>query len=218
MTRTRKLADLAIMVAIGLVLNLATFPPLAFFGRISFVYGFCYLAGAMLGPVNGMIAAVMADILGYLMNSHGGPFVPQIMMTNGLMALFAGLSYKFLKWKSKELRIIPAAVVSFFLLTLGLSAWGEASMLFYIYPYTLAKTLGESLNITSPYLMIIVSKSITQPLWISLNVFITIIVLKRLKFAREQFYSSLEYYRAEVKGSKVNEDKIEEEQNNNIIL
>lgn len=207
MSRTRKLTDMAIMIAVGIVINMATFPPLGIFGRISLVYTFCYITGVFLGPLNGMIAAMAADALGWLLLSHGGPFVPQIMLSNGLMACFSGLCYKYIKWNIKELRIIPSAIISFVVCTLGLSAWGESMMLFDIYPYTLAKTIGESLNISSPYLMIAISKSITQPLWIAANILISIVILKRVTIARQQFEYSLESFRAEVQGSKVKDTK-----------
>ncbi len=201
MSRTRKIADTAILIAIGIVLNLATLPSIDYLGRISFVYSFCYLAGIFLGPVFGMLAAVLADILAFLI-LPSGPFVWQITATNGIMALVTGLCYKFLKWKIKETRIIPAAVFSFIFLTLGLSAWGEAVTLFDIFPYTLAKSLGRSLNLSSPYLMIAAAKAITQPFWIIVNIIISIVVLRRVSYSQKQFTSSMEVLRAEVEGSK----------------
>jgi ECF transporter S component (folate family) len=201
MSKTKRIADLAIFIAIGMVLNLATLPSVTFFGRISFVYGFCYLSGVFLGPVYGLIAAVAADGLGYLLLPPG-PFVWQVMATNGLMALASGIFYRLLRWKYKELRIIPAAVICYFLLTIGLAAWGESVYLFNIYPYTFAKSLGASLGIHSPFLMVSLAKAITQPFWIALNLIISIIVIKRISIAKSQFINSVETFKAEVSGAK----------------
>jgi ECF transporter S component (folate family) len=201
MSKSKRIVDLAIFIAIGIVLNLATLPSVTFFGRVCFVYCFCYLSGVFLGPVFGFIAAIAADGLGFLLQPTG-PFVWQVMATNGLMALASGIFYKALKWKVKELRIIPAAVICYFFLTIGLGAWGESVYLFHIYPYTFAKSLGVSLGIHSPFLMISLSKAITQPFWIALNLIISIVVIKRISIAKSQFLSSVEAFKAEVSGSK----------------
>lgn len=207
MSRTRNIVDVALMLTIGLVLNLATFPSAGVFGRISFVYLFCYLSGAFLGPWLGMLVAICADILGYFLIPNG-VFVYQISLANGLMALFAGLAYKHIKWKHKELTIIPAAIVSFFLLTLGLAAWGESVYLYNIYPYTLAKTvIAPATGISSPYLLIAMSKAITQPLWIAISLSLSMVIIKRMSIVRAHFINSLEYYKAEIEGSKVNKEK-----------
>jgi len=201
MSKSRKIADLAILIAIGVVLNLATLPRVEFFGTISFVYGFCYLSGVFLGPYLGFVAAAAADGLGWLLQPTG-PYVWQLMLTNGIMAFLAGFFYKNLKWKNEALRIIPAASISFVFLTLGLTAWGESQMLFNVFPYTFAKSIGAALNISSPYLMIAISKAATQPFWIIINIVLSAIVLKRISIARKQFISSLETFREEVSGSK----------------
>ncbi len=181
MSRTHQIADIAIFACIGVILNLASFPPLGSLGRISLVYAYCYMSGVILGGKNGMIAVMFADILGYLLNNMGGVFVFQITLTNGFMALFAGLAYKHLKFKRKELRIIPAVAISFIVLTLGLSAWGEAMFLFGTYPYTVAKSIGASLGTDNAYIMIACAKAIQQPLWIIINTVIAILLLHRLR-------------------------------------
>lgn len=182
MSRTRKIADIAVFAAIGIVINIASFPP-SIVGRVSLVYAYCFLAGIFIGPVNGMVAVMVADILGWIISSAGGPFVPHIMVTNGLMALLAGLSVKHIKWKKKSFSIVPVAIISFVFLTIGLSAWGESMILFDIYPYALAKNIGAVLDIESKFLMVAMSKMVTQPFWILVNMLITIAIVERVDSA-----------------------------------
>jgi uncharacterized membrane protein len=186
--------------------NWATFPRLEIggfsFGTISIVYSFCYLAGAILGPVPGMISAILADVLAFLV-FPSGVYVPQLSLANGFMALFSGLACTYLKKiKHVELRLIPAAFLSYILLTMGLAAWGEAMLLFDMYPYTFAHTIGAAINTDNPYIMIALSKGITQSIYIVLNLIVSMIIVQRLGKIREQISFSLITFKEELSEAK----------------
>ncbi|MGI6701092.1 MAG: ECF transporter S component [Christensenellales bacterium] len=204
MSKAKKLTNIAAMAAIGLVINLVSAKSFPAIGRPSLVYGFCYISGIVIGPVNGMIAAIISDIAGYFLSPIEAPYVPQITLANGLMALTSGLLYKHLKFKRKELSIIVTALICFPLLTLGLAAWGEAVILLDLKPnwYVLALSMGEKTGIKNKFLMVAMQKAITQPVWIALNVLIAVPFVKRLSKIKQHFIESLLSFKAEIDGSK----------------
>ena len=175
MRRTKIIAAMAMLTAIGVVVNIITYPSVTYFGRMSLVYCFCFLAGIWLGPVKGCIVAMLADIIQVVFFAQPGPFVPQITISNGLLAAIMGLMFK-TKLKNLNLKVAIGGIICLFVCSAGISAHGEAMFLFNVYPYTFAKSLGASLNITSPYLMVALSKLITQSFWIALNCFLTVMI------------------------------------------
>ncbi|MEG1509159.1 MAG: folate family ECF transporter S component [Clostridia bacterium] len=178
MSSTKKIAYMAMMVTLGICLNMISFSSVQFFGRVSLVYGFCYIVGIMFGPILGACVAMLADILPAVLFPQG-PWMPLITISLGMMALIVGVCYKFLNWKI-QYRLLLGVVIAFFVCTLCLTPLGETP-LFYMYPYTLAKSIGAGLNIKSPYIMLALAKAITQPMWIALNYCITLYLFARLK-------------------------------------
>ncbi len=56
------------------------------FGNIPLV-----LSGLLLGPVAGLMTGVVSDVLGFLINSHGGAYHPGFTISAGLTGLIPGL-------------------------------------------------------------------------------------------------------------------------------
>lgn len=183
LTNAKRVAYTALFIAFGTVLNLISFYiPSAggFLGRPSLVYMFCYLCGIFLGPLFGGIAAASSDLLQAVVVQGGVNFVPQLTVSNTLMAVIPALFYHKLTFSTQKVRLLLSVVVCFFVCSLGISAWGEAVFLFDIYPYGLAKLLGRTLGISSPYLMLMLSKAISQPVWVVLNTAMTFLIVERL--------------------------------------
>lgn len=182
MTKARKLSFMALFVCIGVALNVLTLPSISWFGRISFVYGFCYLAGILFGPVGGLTVAGIADLIQVVAFPQPGPFVPQLTLSNMMMAGIVGLLFKYGKFSNEYVRVGLGALICLFVCSAGLSAWGEATMLFDIYPYTFAKTvIGAGLGIESKFGMMSLAKLCTQWFWVSLNLILTYVIYARLK-------------------------------------
>ena len=182
MNKARKIADMAIFTAIGVVLNIMSFSSYGFFGRMSLVYAYCYIVGILYGPLLGASIAILADLIPALVLPQG-PFNIFLNLGTGLMAFIVGfcVHYKKREWKIHfNARFAIGIILSFLLVTLGINAYGE-TMMFNIYPYTFAKTMGASLGITSPYLMLVLAKAIQQPFWVIMNTAIVYIVVYRLR-------------------------------------
>ena len=57
----------------------------------------------------------------------------------------------------------------------------EAASLYSLYPYTLAKVvIGEGWGVSSPFVQMMLSKAISQPLWIAVNGVVTYAIYCRL--------------------------------------
>lgn len=178
MSKAKKIADMAIFLAIGIVINIASFPVISYFGRISFVYSLCYLTGILYGPVGGFIIASLADIIPAFILPQG-VWIPLITVSVGLIAMIMGLSNKYLKG-SLGFRLVIGAIVAYLVCTCVLTPLGEVA-LFNTFPYTFAKSIGKVLKIESPFVMLMISKAITQSVWVSLNAGITYLICVRLK-------------------------------------
>ena len=192
-SKTQRIADMAIFIALGVVLNLCSFQSFGtYLGRISLVYLFCYLSGFILGPWQGFAVAFIADIIPGLLLPQG-PYSVLIGLSNALMAMIAGLYNRYTNWRT-VFKLLATAGTAFVVCTLGLTALGEttsvfvipigdyeAASLYSLYPYTLAKVIiGQGWGVETPYLQMMLSKMISQPLWIVLNGIVTYVIYIRL--------------------------------------
>lgn len=193
-SRTQKIADMAIFIALGVVLNLCSFQSFGtYLGRISLVYLFCYLSGFILGPWQGFAVAFIADLIPGIFFPTG-PYSIIISVSNATMALIAGCYGRYtdrkVVWK-----LLATAATSFVVCTLTLTVIGEvnslliipvgeyeAASLYSMYPYTLAKVIiGEGWGVKEPYFQMMLAKAIQQPLWIVLNSLVTYVIYARLQ-------------------------------------
>ena len=99
-SKTQRIADMAIFIALGVVLNLCSFQSFGtYLGRISLVYLFCYLSGFILGPWQGFAVAFIADLIPGLLLPQG-PYSVLIGLSNSLMAMIAGLYNRYTNWRT----------------------------------------------------------------------------------------------------------------------
>ena len=193
-SRTQKIADMAIFIALGVVLNLCSFQSFGtYLGRISLVYLFCYLSGFILGPWQGFVVAFVADLIPGIFFPTG-PYSIMISVSNATMALIAGCFGRYTDWKVIW-KLIATALTSFVVCTLTLTVIGEvnsvliipvgeyeAASLYSMYPYTLAKVIiGKGWGVSEPYFQMLLAKAIQQPLWIVLNSLVTYVIYSRLQ-------------------------------------
>lgn len=193
-SRTQKIADMAIFIALGVVLNLCSFQSFGtYLGRISLVYLFCYLSGFILGPWQGFVVAFVADLIPGIFFPTG-PYSIMISVSNSTMALIAGCFGRYTDWKVVW-KLIATALTSFAVCTLTLTVIGEvnsvliipvgeyeAASLYSMYPYTLAKVIiGKGWGVSEPYFQMLLAKAIQQPLWIVLNSLVTYVIYSRLQ-------------------------------------
>ncbi len=193
-SRTQKIADMAIFIALGVVLNLCSFQSFGtYLGRISLVYLFCYLSGYILGPWQGFVVAYVADLIPGIFFPTG-PYSVMISVSNATMALIAGCYGRYTNWRVIY-KLIATVITTFFVCTLTLTVIGEvnsvliipvgeyeAASLYSMYPYTLAKVIiGEGLGVKEPYFQMLLAKAIQQPLWIVLNSVVTFVIYSRLQ-------------------------------------
>lgn len=178
----------AVFAALGIAMNMlsSAMPRIDTFGRISLVYAFCFLTGSVLGPWLGFGVAAIADFLPAIMFPEG-PWMPLITLSNAVMALIAGLFFRYLPTKSVSVKVVLTSVVTFIICTLGLTALGE-SLLYGMgmqayYPTTTLLVNGGM----SVYVATLVRKAAVQWFWLLLNSALAIFVLKCpsvLKFFR----------------------------------
>jgi ECF transporter S component (folate family) len=179
----------AVFAAVGIALNLlsSAMPRIDTFGRISLVYAFCFLAGALVGPWLGFSVAALADFLPAVLFPEG-PYMPLITLSNAVMALISGLMFNHLKTNSVTVKLVFTAILSFIFCTLGLTALGETflyNMGMQAYYPTTTMLVNAGLPV---FLATVVRKSATQWFWITLNVVLSIVILKSPSVVR--FFSS----------------------------
>ena len=184
--RTYFITLIACFSAVGIALNLfsSAMPRIDTFGRISFVYTFCFLAGALLGPWIGGGVAVFSDLIPALFFPEG-PWMPLITLSNGMMAVIAGLIFKYFNTDKVALKLIYTAIASFILCSLGLTAGGEALLydmgMQAYYPTTTALMEAVGMDVFTATL---VRRAAVQWFWVLANTLLCWLVLKSPAFTR----------------------------------
>jgi len=183
--RTYFITLIAVFSAVGIALNLlsSAMPRVDTFGRISLVYTFCFLAGILLGPWIGGGVAIISDLLPALFFPEG-PWMPLITLSNGLMAVIAGLFYKRLKG-NLIVKLVFIALTSFLVCSLGLTSLGEALLynmgMQAYYPTTTFLMNAVGMDV---YLATLVRRATVQWFWVLVNTILAWLVLKSSAFVR----------------------------------
>ena len=81
------------------------------FGNIPLV-----LSGLVLGPIPGFLTGVVSDILGFLINSHGGAYHPGFTISAGLSGLIPGIIVMIRK-RVDLLEIVSSNLMIYFLIS-----------------------------------------------------------------------------------------------------
>ncbi|NLJ80403.1 MAG: folate family ECF transporter S component [Firmicutes bacterium] len=92
---TRTAANLSLLTAISVVLTriFGVVLPIAGVGALRLSFGEIplILAGILFGPWAGALAGLASDLVGYLVNAHGGAFFPGFAFSAALTGLLPGL-------------------------------------------------------------------------------------------------------------------------------
>src|SRR5690554_5360165 len=91
----RHAANLGLLTAVSIVLTrvFGVVLPIAGAGALRLSFGEIpiILAGMLFGPGAGALTGLAADLIGYLINSHGGAFFPGFTLSAVLTGLIPGL-------------------------------------------------------------------------------------------------------------------------------
>ena len=82
--------------------------------QFSFTTFFCILAGVLIGPVFGFVAAFLGDLIGFVANSGGFLYYPWVGIAMGLAAMIGGIVFGVLPlpWKGTLSLFVKAAIAS----------------------------------------------------------------------------------------------------------
>lgn len=112
--------------------------------KLSFVYIPWVISGVVLGPVGGVVTALISDILGQLTITVGGAINPLTSIANALFPLAPALIYKFMKKSPDWLKLLIGMAISLVICTMGIGAYSlytyynyGSSMSFWTYLLTI---------------------------------------------------------------------------------
>ncbi|HKM42646.1 MAG TPA: folate family ECF transporter S component [Limnochordia bacterium] len=92
---TRQAANLGLLTAVSIVLTriFGVVVPVAGVGALRLSFGEIpiILAGVLFGPVGGGLTGLASDLIGYVINSHGGAFFPGFSLSAVLTGVIPGL-------------------------------------------------------------------------------------------------------------------------------
>ncbi|MCK9526540.1 MAG: folate family ECF transporter S component [Limnochordia bacterium] len=91
---TRHAANLGVLTAVSIVLTriFGIVVPVAGVGALRLSFGEIpvILAGVLFGPVGGGLTGLASDLIGYIINSHGGAFFPGFTLSAALTGVIPG--------------------------------------------------------------------------------------------------------------------------------
>ena len=112
-SKTQRIAYVAVMSALLVVCNMFFEFKLAD-TQFSLTIFFSALTGILIGPLFGFTACFLGDLVGFLYNSGGFPYMPWIGISMGMVALIAGFTVNAFDFKLKGAIFIKLALVSVF--------------------------------------------------------------------------------------------------------
>ena len=120
LSRTQKIAYIAIMSALCVAVNVLQIPtPLA---QLSLVATVCFIAGVLLGPVEGFSVALIGDLIAGIV-APMGVYSPIIGIGTSLLGLVPGVIFAYFKGKD-WLKAIIAYLITFVLTSFILNTIG----------------------------------------------------------------------------------------------
>lgn len=125
-SHAKKVAYLGLLTAINVVFN--SFLEIKTLDvQFSFTIMISVLTGVISGAFSGFLVCMLADFIGYLMNSFGYIYMPWVGLSTGVLALFSGLI--FIKNSNKIIvKTIIICAISLFVCTILINSTG-----FYFY-------------------------------------------------------------------------------------
>ncbi len=125
-SHAKKVAYLGLLTAINVVFN-TFFEFRTLDVQFSFTITVSVITGILSGAFSGFFVCMLADFIGYLINSFGYLYMPWVGLSTGCLALFSGLI--FIKNSDKIIiKTIIISVVSLFVCTILINSTG-----FYFY-------------------------------------------------------------------------------------
>ncbi len=122
-TKTQKIAYVAVMTALCVVCNM--FFEFKFADtQFSLTIFFSALTGMIIGPFYGFIACFLGDLVGFLYNSSGYPYMPWIGLAMGMVALISGLVMNCFSFKFKFaifLKLFLVCILTFLICTVAIN-------------------------------------------------------------------------------------------------
>lgn len=116
---TRLVTNLSLLTAISIVLTRVFGIVLPLGGALALRLGFgeipIMLAGVLFGPIPGAVTGAAADLVGFLINPHGGPYFPGFTITAALTGLIAGIMAKRMRrynWREMGLMVLVNDLIS----------------------------------------------------------------------------------------------------------
>jgi len=110
--KARTAANLGLLTAVSIVLTriFGVMVPISGVGALRLSFGEIplMLAGVLFGPEAGALTGVAADLIGYMINSHGGPYFPGFTVSSALVGFIPGM---LLFKKRKDLTAVQVAAV-----------------------------------------------------------------------------------------------------------
>lgn len=126
---TQRIAYIAVMSALAVVCNMFEIKVSADM-QFSLTIFISAMTGIIIGPLFGFTAAFIGDLVGFLVNSGGFPYMPWIGLAMGAVALIAGLVMNGLNFKFKGAIFLKLAIVC--ILTLALCTIGINTTAFWV--------------------------------------------------------------------------------------
>ena len=135
--RSVKLAYVAVLLAVNVVVNAMTSIPLGFV-QFSFTLSAVALAGILLGPLFGFVVGFLGDLIGFFIGA-GGAYTPFVGLAVGLVAFLYGTIFC-VEWQGKGawcIKVAVAALLSFLLATVGITTtvgfflWNKSGLAFW---------------------------------------------------------------------------------------
>ena len=133
-TTAKKIAYIAVVTGILTIAN--TLLEIKFFDvQFSLTITLSVLAGIILGPFTSFVSCIVADAIGYIINSWGFLYMPWVGFTIAVTGLSSGLIFNFLRFNFKGelfLKLALSCLSSFILGTVLINSTG-----FYFYNYAM---------------------------------------------------------------------------------
>ena len=163
LSATRMIAYIAIMTALLVVCNMFFEFKLAQ-TQFSLTLFFSVFAGMVIGPIFGFVACFLGDLVGFLYNSGGYPYMPWIGLAMGAAALVGGLIMNGIKDKNagtKYIKISIVCVLTFLICTVGINTtafwllYGKG-VPFFAYLVTRVFVMGQIWNSVFNYALLFI--------------------------------------------------------------
>ncbi|MBQ4049268.1 MAG: folate family ECF transporter S component [Clostridia bacterium] len=91
--------------------------------KLSIVYIPWTISGIVLGPVGGVLSALLGDVIGQVLVPTGGSVLPLTLVSNSLFPLFPALMYRYSPIKNDYVNVAIGLFVSMLCCTLGIGTY-----------------------------------------------------------------------------------------------